>query len=202
MNKTPEELAKEYCNQFSWNDPREEDAHNAFLAGYQAAKDYNEDTLLAAFKAGSQSGNNVMPGLSGYIPADFNDFLLSLLAKDQVANVSKAMPKWNSVDTVGDLINRSAIQHTLAALEKKPAQQWISVKERLPALYEVVLVSKGPYFRLASLAREQNEAADIGEYKVWHEIDQYRLQDSFTGCLAWNGITHWMPLPTAPKEEV
>ena len=37
MSKTPKELAEEYCNQFSWNDPREEDAHNAFLAGYQAA---------------------------------------------------------------------------------------------------------------------------------------------------------------------
>ena len=37
MSKTPKELAKEYCNQFSWNDPREEDAHDAFLAGYQAA---------------------------------------------------------------------------------------------------------------------------------------------------------------------
>ena len=34
MSKTPKELAEEYCNQFSWNDPREEDAHNAFLAGY------------------------------------------------------------------------------------------------------------------------------------------------------------------------
>ena len=45
MNKTPEELAKEYCNQFSWNDPREEDAHDAFLAGYQAAKDEYEAKL-------------------------------------------------------------------------------------------------------------------------------------------------------------
>jgi hypothetical protein len=36
--KTPEELAKEYTNQFSWNDPREEDAHDAFLAGYKAAQ--------------------------------------------------------------------------------------------------------------------------------------------------------------------
>ena len=35
--KTLKELAEEYTNQFSWNDPREEDAQNAFLAGYQAA---------------------------------------------------------------------------------------------------------------------------------------------------------------------
>ena len=36
--KTPEEMAKEYTNQFSWNDPREEDAHDAFVAGYKAAQ--------------------------------------------------------------------------------------------------------------------------------------------------------------------
>jgi hypothetical protein len=41
--KTPEELAEEYTNQFSWNDPREEDAQDAFLAGYQAAKDQVAD---------------------------------------------------------------------------------------------------------------------------------------------------------------
>lgn len=33
------------------------------------------ELLLAAFIAGSQSGNNVMPGLRGYIPEDFNEFL-------------------------------------------------------------------------------------------------------------------------------
>ena len=38
MSKTPEEIAEEYCNQFSWNDPREEDAHDAFLAGYKRVK--------------------------------------------------------------------------------------------------------------------------------------------------------------------
>ena len=37
MDKTPKELAKQYCDQFSWNDPREEDALEAFIAGYQAA---------------------------------------------------------------------------------------------------------------------------------------------------------------------
>jgi hypothetical protein len=39
MSKTPEEMAEEYCDQFSWNDPREEDAHDAFLAGYKAAQE-------------------------------------------------------------------------------------------------------------------------------------------------------------------
>ena len=38
--RTPEELAKQYCDQFSWNDPREEDALEAFIAGYQAAQQW------------------------------------------------------------------------------------------------------------------------------------------------------------------
>jgi hypothetical protein len=46
--KTPKELAEEYTNQFSWNDPREEDAQDAFLAGYQAAKEHAHAALEEA----------------------------------------------------------------------------------------------------------------------------------------------------------
>ena len=35
--KTLKQMAEEYTNQFSWNDPREEDAQEAFLTGYNAA---------------------------------------------------------------------------------------------------------------------------------------------------------------------
>jgi len=59
--KTPEEMAKEYCDQFCWNDPREEDAKDAFLVGYAAAQpkwisvkerlpDYNQDVLFCSIK--------------------------------------------------------------------------------------------------------------------------------------------------------
>ena len=110
-------------------------------------------------------------------------------AKDQVANVSKAMPKWNSVDTVGDLINRSAIQHTLAALEKKPAQQWISVKDRLPEDISDVLI----------LSKEKESC--VGYYRSSdNDWNMYNPCCSFH--MELHGVTHWMPLPAAPKEEV
>jgi len=59
--KTPEQMAKEYCDQFCWNDPREEDAKDAFLVGYAAAQpkwisvkerlpDYNQDVLFCSIK--------------------------------------------------------------------------------------------------------------------------------------------------------
>ncbi len=47
MSKTPEELAEDYTNQFSWNDPREEDAQDAFVAGYKAAQAIVEKELQA-----------------------------------------------------------------------------------------------------------------------------------------------------------
>lgn len=47
--KTPEEMAMEYCDQFSWNDPREEDAHDAFLAGYKAGVKEAEERILNEF---------------------------------------------------------------------------------------------------------------------------------------------------------
>jgi len=34
-----EEAAERYCNQFSWNDPREEDARDAFIAGVRWAEE-------------------------------------------------------------------------------------------------------------------------------------------------------------------
>ena len=41
-DETPEEGAKLYCDQFSWHDPREEDAHEAFLAGVRWAEGRNK----------------------------------------------------------------------------------------------------------------------------------------------------------------
>ena len=49
MNKTPEQMAKEYCDQFCWNDPREEDARDAFLAGFQAGVKEAEIRILNEF---------------------------------------------------------------------------------------------------------------------------------------------------------
>jgi hypothetical protein len=37
--QTAEEAARGYCDQYSWNDPREEDAEAAFLAGVRWAQE-------------------------------------------------------------------------------------------------------------------------------------------------------------------
>ena len=64
------------------------------------------------------------------------------------------------------------------------AQQWISVKERLPKVLESILVLYAP----------TNEAKNDYRMECWNwpETDVYETKF----------ITHWMPLPAAPKEEV
>jgi hypothetical protein len=68
------------------------------------------------------------------------------------------------------------------------AQQWISVKERLPEIGEWVLIN-GPE---VCQRIEPPSASWKAEY-AWntdHESFYYPKD-----------ITHWMPLPAAPKEE-
>ena len=110
-------------------------------------------------------------------------------AKDHAVDVNKMMPKWNSVDTVGDLINRSAIQHTLAALEKKPAQQWISVKDQLPEDNLAVLFFQPEYDGcfVGYKAAEGSYVDPEGNGLSVDNIHKY--------------CTHWRVLPATPKEE-
>jgi len=139
--KTPDEMAEEYCEDHD----ECEHARNAFLAGYQAAK-------------------------------------------DQLADADKVIPKWNSVDAVGDSIDRSAIQHALAVLKKKPFPQWISVKDRLPEEDKKVQILIN-YFLGGTEVREVAKAAFRNG--LWSGDKVY-----ITHPL----VSHWMPLPEAPKE--
>ena len=60
-------------------------------------------------------------------------------------------------------------------------QRWIPVAERLPNLHEAVLV-----------------------YTLTHDVlkAHFRGERSFFGHDGiWRSVTHWMPLPTPPKED-
>ena len=57
-------------------------------------------------------------------------------------------------------------------------QRWIPVTERLPKLFENVLVFE---------ARHQEVTM------------AYKTRDSWTGVVMNGTVTHWMPLPTPPK---
>jgi hypothetical protein len=69
------------------------------------------------------------------------------------------------------------------AAEKK--QGWVSVKERLPEDYRLVLAWGDDVIKLVK--RQPNS-------KGWHSVNQktYWLSDTFS---------HWMPVPEPPKPE-
>lgn len=77
-----------------------------------------------------------------------------------------------------------AINLAIKALEKRLTGEWIPVSERLPDLYEVVLVT--------------DECGNVFEY------ERRLLDEEGNVCEEWSflgrNITAWMPLPEAYKE--
>ena len=211
--KTPEEIALEYIKDVetarnpSVTATAFPQMQRCFLAGYQAAKDYNEDTLLAAFKAGSQSGNNVMPGLSGYIPDDFNDFLLSLPAKDQVADVSKVMfcvycndmHKGNCA--IGKGKNHPAVG--FSEIVVKIESSWVSVKEQNPEARKMVLVRHKTFGVQIGFIDDNHARPCRNRWIVYVREFEEDAGNHIpkTGKYEHIEITHWMELPAPPKEE-
>ena len=87
--------------------------------------------------------------------------------------------------------------------------EWISVKERLPAVGQIVqvvlIVSALPNtgkesqreIIYASLEALYIPNSHMGRYYYWHSrTANIELRD-----VEWSKITHWMPLPELPKEE-
>ena len=75
---------------------------------------------------------------------------------------------------------REARDMAISALREQP--RWISVEERLPKYGERVLITEGHAVFEASLS----------------------ISHKWVRCgIGWaEGVTHWMPLPEPPKEEV
>lgn len=89
------------------------------------------------------------------------------------------------------LIHANAVVRTAPTIN-----QWISVEERLPELpeaeycYEDVLVAVKGWKRAVEMRYERTviRGKRVERWKYWDRIFNLR-------------ITHWMPLPEAPKEE-
>ena len=70
--------------------------------------------------------------------------------------------------------------------------KWISVKDRLPKLYEPVLIT---YIGHRDKELHCDEIATKDEFGDWIWWD-----GGFTGEKVCVTVTHWMPLPEPPKE--
>lgn len=71
----------------------------------------------------------------------------------------------------------------------KAAQQWISVKDRLPDIYQRVLILIRGRIFISSIEEEYGDEYRDGVIRFWD------------GDWDWPEVTHWMELPAPPKEE-
>lgn len=73
--------------------------------------------------------------------------------------------------------------------------EWISVKERLPALDQFVLVALTNW--------EEPKIAYLEEHKLKHaNVESFFMWESpMLMSIDWHTVTHWMPLPKLPKED-
>lgn len=67
--------------------------------------------------------------------------------------------------------------------------QWISVKDRLPDIYQRVLILIRGRIFISSIEEEYGDEYRDGAIRFWD------------GDWDWPEVTHWMPLPAPPKEE-
>ena len=84
---------------------------------------------------------------------------------------------------IGLDIARSAVRNpdAIPTAKVSTAQEWISVKDSLPKLGELVITS-----RLNRYGKRFQDA-----HKYWGDLNDF----------VWCDITHWMPFPEAPHDE-
>ena len=86
-----------------------------------------------------------------------------------------------------------AIDEIIDMLDEQDASGWVSVKDRLPPMYHIVLItgndSAGRSFGVI-------KGSCDGDEGKWYRDDIGQYVDS-----RGDTVTHWMPLPDQPKEE-
>lgn len=156
--KTPEQMAGEYAHANTSYGHSYSIAREAFLAGYQAAKDEDNakmQELEANWKFCCEDKARLL-----------NELAVAERAKEQFADGDKVMNSSNN------------------------SNGWISVKERLPEDHQYVL---GVVFGDIEIGYINRLTTDPNEFS-WEAGDNWIDKGH-------SALTHWMPLPEAPKEE-
>lgn len=71
--------------------------------------------------------------------------------------------------------------------------EWIDVNERLPKVYDEVLITDGKYISIGYVV-----SVDDRKYVLNGEVGNLR---EWIGRYPVNNVTHWMPLPEPPKND-
>lgn len=176
MTKTPEEMAEEwmteeYGDTSHWVRMGKDMSIDAFLAGYQAAKDEYKEAIDT-----------------------YND-----VAKQMLEEAVRIMSPQDQLADADKVIAEDTCEHILymeKMVDVNPSSGWISVKDRLPEEGEIVMTSceQGKMFLLRKVSEEFLGATLLWKYCCGYDKD---LADGESYCYE---ITHWMPLPEAPEE--
>lgn len=171
-NKTPEQLAEEYVahnRSYPYDPLNAQDRYmrNSYLAGYQAAKDQYKEAIDT-----------------------YND-----VAKQMLEEAVRIMSPQDQLADADKVIAENTCEHILY-MEKmvdvnssNNSNGWISVKERLPALYVAVLASI-----VETVGDRKINDMEVVTYRsgVWLSVSTYYPEEA---------VTHWMPLPKPPEEK-
>ena len=211
MTKTPEQMAEEYATATEQEFSLEEEAgaYKGFLAGYQAAKDTYKDAISAYEDVAKQmleeavrimSPKDQLADTGKVVTADYvetasND-AKELITKFELQGDQDMLIKalvaayCSGVDAVDGYLRNSlsAYRNSVKRL------QWISVKERLPEEgLEVLIFGK----ILNDISKILGVRARFNGDQEW----KYTWESEDIHIYTQDDVTHWMPLPTLPKEE-
>ena len=195
--KTPEEMAEEYGAS-----PHEKDA---YLAGYQAAKDQlfeetgfrlklfkDKDDAKAAYQEALEEVDLDKAWQEGYQAAKDHNVDVSKMV-NHIPQTDKMVAYEEKIKELNDIISGLADENegfrALWQDAEAAAPQWISVKDRWPDEDVTVLVFINYSIDDAKLLRIVSGAYRGKLWLCGQDIYSERF------------ITHWMPLPEPPKEE-
>jgi hypothetical protein len=220
-NKTPEEMAEEYAVITTNNLFYREPLSNAFLAGYQAAQKqerlkladlyshgsdvqkiastylknkgiegpllaYAENRFIDGYQAAKEHAHATLEEAEArheaYVLATEENFKRLEAKLDQLTNADKVMP-----DTCDHILDMGKMVDVNSS---NNLNGWISVKDKSPEINQRVLLATNEKRSIVTGCR----LPPAGKNEPWFHTD----------LGLWCGtetVTHWMPLPSAPKEE-
>lgn len=185
--KTPEEMAEEYAKEHHMGGWEYEASIPAWLAGYQAAqhKDKAVNRTHLAWKLAEDYGavkwlKHKDPKRFGNTERDY-EYTIARDGFYQGYQAAKISPeKQDSCEHILDMEKM---------VDVTSSSGWISVKERLPDIYQRVLILIRGRIFISSIEEEYGGEYRDGVIRFWD------------GDWDWPDVTHWMPLPEAPKGE-
>jgi hypothetical protein len=186
--KTPEQLAEEYATpRFETYDETkgyQKAQRNAFLAGYQAAKEHAHAALEEAEARIQELRDQLMEESGGRLR----------LFKDEADAKAAYQEAWEDADTCEHILD---MEKMVDVSSSATLNNWISVKDRLPEIPEndysnrVLLLRADGFIIIARIEKCVRFVRPLQQALIVETDNGDPIEE----------FTHWMPLPEPPKEE-